>query len=152
ALVHGSERETRYDRGRKLFRGGFVSQRAKLVRPFAKLVFLLLAGGALAALPVSNAQAYPWMIRHEYTGCMPCHADPSGGGILTAYGRAQGEILLSMRYGKSAEEDPGPGGEFLWGLVKLPPEFLLEPTFRSAYLNSRLLPSNGAPVDSRYIQ
>jgi hypothetical protein len=91
------------------------------------------------------------MIRHDYTGCTPCHADPSGGGILTAYGRAQGELLLSMTYGKSTE-DPGPGGEFLWGLVKLPPEFLLEPTFRSAYLNSRLLPSNGAPVDSRYIQ
>ena len=46
-----------------------------------------------------QADAYPWMMRHNYFGCGNCHADPSGGGLLTAYGRAQGDLLLRMRYG-----------------------------------------------------
>lgn len=47
-----------------------------------------------------DAQAYPWMIRHGYGGCATCHADPSGGELLTKYGRAQGELLLRMHYGQ----------------------------------------------------
>jgi hypothetical protein len=46
------------------------------------------------------AQAYTWMIRHGYGGCTTCHSDPSGGELLTPYGRAQGDLLLRMRYGK----------------------------------------------------
>ena len=46
------------------------------------------------------AHAYAWMIRHGYGGCNVCHADPSGGELLTAYGRAQGDLLLRMHYGK----------------------------------------------------
>ena len=42
------------------------------------------------------------MIRHDYTGCATCHADPSGGGLLTLYGRAQSDLLLRMRYGEAA--------------------------------------------------
>lgn len=47
-----------------------------------------------------QASAYPWMIRHDYSGCTTCHADPSGGELLTEYGRAQGDLLLRMRYGQ----------------------------------------------------
>jgi len=47
----------------------------------------------------ADAEAYPWMIRHNYFGCTTCHSDPSGGELLTAYGRAQGDLLLRMRYG-----------------------------------------------------
>ena len=64
------------------------------------LTYLLLLAGALL-LPRS-AQAYPWMIRHDYTGCATCHVDPSGGGVLTAYGSAQGDMLLRTRYGARA--------------------------------------------------
>ena len=33
-----------------------------------------------------RASAYAWMVRHDYTGCNQCHADPSGGGFrLGAY-------------------------------------------------------------------
>jgi hypothetical protein len=48
------------------------------------------------------ASAYAWMIRHGYGGCVTCHADPSGGELLTAYGRAQGDLILRMRYGSDA--------------------------------------------------
>jgi hypothetical protein len=56
----------------------------------------------LCLLTPRRAEAYPWMIRHEYTGCGQCHADPSGGGLLTLYGRAQSELLLRTRYGHKA--------------------------------------------------
>ncbi len=39
------------------------------------------------------------MIRHAYGGCLTCHTDPSGGELLTPYGRVQGDLLLRMRYG-----------------------------------------------------
>src|SRR3990172_7243213 len=48
--------------------------------------------------------AYPWMIQHQYTGCALCHVDPSGGYLLTAYGRAQRQALLSS-LGKGKEGD-----------------------------------------------
>ncbi len=54
----------------------------------------------------SRAHAYSWMIKHGYAGCPVCHADPSGGELLTAYGRAQSDLLLRMRYGA-----PGGGSE-----------------------------------------
>jgi hypothetical protein len=51
------------------------------------------------------AHAYAWMIRHGYSGCPVCHADPSGGETLTAYGRAQSDLLLRTRWdGKNPEE------------------------------------------------
>jgi len=55
-----------------------------------------------------EAAAYPWMIRHTYQGCVPCHADPSGAGLLTEYGRAMGENVLRTRYG-SPPPDELPG-------------------------------------------
>lgn len=62
---------------------------------------LLCAAFAFATVCFAgDAQAYPWMIRHSYGGCLTCHADPSGGELLTQYGRAQGDLLLRMRYGK----------------------------------------------------
>lgn len=86
----------------------------------------------------SSAQAYPWMIRHGYTGCMPCHTDPSGGaGALTEYGRAQSDLLLRMPYGRSAEtEEADRTAGFLWGLAPLPKELRLGGDFREgAYIN-----------------
>ena len=62
-----------------------------LAASFAAALFVLLLS--------RTAAAYPWMIRHEYTQCANCHADPAGGGLLNTYGRAQGEILMRMRYG-----------------------------------------------------
>ena len=76
---------------------------------------------ALLYLLPSRARAYGWMIQHGYTACATCHADPSGGtGPLTAYGRAQGEILLQSNYGKPPSEEPGPATGFVWGVLKTP--------------------------------
>jgi hypothetical protein len=73
------------------------------------------------------------MIRHDYTGCVNCHADPSGGGLLTEYGRAQGELLLRTQYGAPVEE-PGKLADFLFGAFTLPEPLLLGGDVREAAL------------------
>jgi hypothetical protein len=55
---------------------------------------------------------------------VPCHQDPSGGGILTAYGRSVGSLVLNTRYGDQAD-DENTFGDFLFGAVKLPDELML---------------------------
>ena len=70
------------------------------------------------------------MIRHGYTGCVTCHADPSGAGLLTAYGRAQSDLLLRTRYtGGTPEEADKSAGPAL-GLVSLPGWLLVGGQFR----------------------
>jgi hypothetical protein len=94
---------------------------------------LLAAGVLLVLLTPSRADAYTWMIRHSYTGCGVCHADPSGGEVLTAYGRAQSDLLLRMRWdGKKAEEaEPSSAAGFL-GVIDLPPSVMLGGSARMA--------------------
>jgi hypothetical protein len=95
-----------------------------------------------------SAKAYPWMIRHGYTGCATCHTDPSGGaGALTLYGRAQGDLLLRARYGATSEEADRSAG-VLWGQVPMPEELRLGGDFREAFLSDQ--PEN-APLDQRLI-
>jgi hypothetical protein len=106
-----------------------------------------LAVGLALALVTSGAQAYPWMIRHGYTGCGPCHTDPSGGaGALTEYGRAQSDLLLRTRYGSSAEEADRTSA--LLGFVTLPEQARLGGDFREAYLSNQ---SAGAPAQHQWI-
>jgi hypothetical protein len=73
-----------------------------------------------AFLAPTLALAYPGMIRHGYVNCTSCHVSPSGGGVLTSYGRGMaGEVLSTWT--KEGE------GEFLWGAFanKLPELLLL---------------------------
>ena len=69
--------------------------------------FQRFLGWSLVALFVSlipsRAHAYTWMIKHGYASCPVCHADPSGGELLTSYGRVQSDELLRMKYGSSSE-------------------------------------------------
>ena len=51
-----------------------------------------------------RAEAYPWMIRHGYTNCSGCHADPSGGELLTVYGHAISYEALSTKWGGAPSE------------------------------------------------
>lgn len=88
-------------------------------------------------LASSEASAYTWMVRHGYTGCTPCHQDPTGGGILTAYGRSVGSLVLNTRYDDKKEEED-PLGEFLFGAVKLPPEVMLGGDGRMLWLAQKL--------------
>ncbi len=85
-----------------------------------QLIFL----AALLALFPSKAQAFPWMIHHGYTQCAQCHMDPSGGGVLTSYGRAQGDILLRTHYGKK-ERDVEKESQFMFGLLPMPKNDML---------------------------
>jgi hypothetical protein len=98
----------------------------------------------------ARAHAYPWMMRHGYTTCIPCHTDPSGGaGALTEYGRAQSDLLLRMRYGAAndtGEADRSAG--FLWGAIPLPSEVRAGGDFREAYFSNQV---EGAPVQQQFI-
>jgi hypothetical protein len=113
-------------------------------------LFWALAVGLFLVLGASSrAEAYPWMIRHEYTGCSPCHADPSGGSLLTPYGRAQSELLLETRWRSGGEDqEPSRTTGLLWG-VWTPPDWLLLGGFaRSAYMG--VDPSAG-PTVKRFV-
>jgi hypothetical protein len=96
-----------------------------------------VVGVALALGWPGEASAYVWMIQHGYAACGACHADPSGGSLLTRYGRAQGELLLKTRYQKvpeDQEQEPGRVGDFLFGAFKLPDRLLLGGDVRLMYL------------------
>lgn len=99
---------------------------------------------ALAALvvlaslaPAKTAHAYAWMVRHGEMQCANCHADPSGGELLTKYGRLEGYELLRMKYERSpAGQEAGPATSpktgFLWGLWDTPSWLLLGGSLRGA--------------------
>src|SRR5579864_9795566 len=90
-----------------------------------------LALGLTWMMMASTASAYPWMIRHGYTGCAPCHTDPSGGaGALTDYGRAQSDLLLRMRYGKTSETGEADRTASFLGGVTLPEQVRIGGDFR----------------------
>jgi hypothetical protein len=79
-----------------------------------------------------RADAYPWMIRHEYNNCIACHVDPSGGGLLTPYGRGQSQVLLSTKY---SNEEVNPGKFiFFAGFAELPNSVNLGAWFRTGYI------------------
>lgn len=82
-----------------------------------------------------SAFGYGFMMRHEYTTCAQCHYDPSGGSLVTPYGRAQGETLLRSRYG-TPPDDSSKVGDFLFGLFKLPEEVQLSGDVRGALLGN----------------
>ncbi|HEY3357329.1 MAG TPA: hypothetical protein VGQ83_29030 [Polyangia bacterium] len=105
----------------------------------ARLALLAVLAAAAAPAP---AAAYPWMISHEYTGCAACHADPSGGGLLTRYGRAQAELLLRTRYGTVPEgAEPGRVAGFVFGAFEPPESILLGGDVRLMVM--RVQPSAG---------
>lgn len=79
-----------------------------------------------------EARAYPFMVHHGYNNCAQCHVDPSGAGILTDYGRAQGEILLRSNYGHPPESEAvEKSSAFLFGAVELPKPLELQVDIRS---------------------
>ena len=106
-----------------------------------------LAAAAFLLLLAPHAQAYAWMIRHGYTTCMPCHTDPSGASVLTPYGRAQGELLLSSYYGAKPEE-ASPDAAKLLGAIELPENLRLGGDVREAFL--RVTPE-GAESSDRWL-
>jgi len=106
----------------------------------------------LSAVFAPRAFAYPFMISHGYTQCGSCHADPSGGGLLTQYGQAQGALLLATRWDddktEEGDERAAELGKFLFGAVDLPEPLLLGGELRGATLAQA---ADGQPVDARFI-
>ena len=101
---------------RWLFKSNFFSS----LQTSLSLLFitiLLLAASLAASLTTSNnAYAFPEMVRHRYVNCTACHISPTGGGILTPYGRELSNEVLST-WGREGE------GAFLWGVLQ-PPAWL----------------------------
>ncbi len=60
-----------------------------------------------------QAHAFPELARHGYVNCTACHVSPSGGGVLTPYGRGISADLLST-WSQEGEAD------FLYSAVKSP--------------------------------
>jgi hypothetical protein len=118
----------------------------------APLALFLLTLGALLSF-ARPASAYPWMIRHEYTTCGLCHTDPSGGGLLTAYGRAQSAVLLSTQFGEP-DENPGKFKDFLFGVIPDNEHLLMQGWVRGGYIANRT--GGGAfgkdAADERFLQ
>jgi len=110
-----------------------------------------LSGAALAAMALFStaAGAYPSMIRQGYTQCAACHTDPSGGTLLTKYGRAQSELLLSSRWGSGQEDEPSRAADFLFGLLRTPDFLNLGGWLRYGYLWNTV---GGKLVDDRLLQ
>lgn len=101
---------------------------------------------------VIPAQAYPWMIQHDYTGCATCHIDPSGGFLLTAYGRAQTQTLLSTFGHGPPGDEVDRRSEFGFGLVRLPPWLILGATVRDAYYwTKEVSPVNAAATSQNLL-
>jgi len=65
-----------------------------------------------------NAFAYPELSRHGYTNCNACHLSPSGGGLLTSYGRELSKEILST-WAREGEQ------YFAYGKISLNEKILL---------------------------
>lgn len=74
----------------------------------------ILSAFLLLTLAAPSAFAFPDNVRHGYASCSSCHVSPSGGGVLTEYGRKSSEDFLATW---SRE---GENGAF-WGAAELPP-------------------------------
>ncbi len=83
-----------------------------------------------------SANAYPWMIRHDYNICIVCHTDPSGGNLLTAYGRSLSQSVLSTELAAKHDEEAGAIKEFAFGAVTLPENILLGAFWRQGYIQN----------------
>ncbi len=82
-------------------RGAFTAPPKPLI-VFLRVALLLLPLLALTA--PREAQAYTWMIKHGYPACNACHTDPSGGELLTFYGRIISQEFVSTKWSGSDEE------------------------------------------------
>jgi hypothetical protein len=106
-----------------------------------RALFAILFASLLTLL-CRRAEAYPWMIRHEYANCTACHADPSGGGLLTEYGRAQGEVTMRTPLFRKTDDEPGKVADFAFGAFKVPDGLLLGGDVRALYIKPTVA---GAP-------
>jgi hypothetical protein len=88
-----------------------------IVRRKALWLALVIVGAA------ASASAEPMFLAKQYTRCTPCHYSPTGGGLLTPYGRLLSSRELSTFAGNGAapaagdEDDPHGQQAFLYGAL-----------------------------------
>ncbi|NBT57810.1 hypothetical protein EBT16_03400 [bacterium] len=70
-------------------------------------------GGLFILIFTGVSFAFPQMVRSGYANCTTCHQSPTGGGILTPYGRNLSADLMSTWRAENEEQ-------FLYGVPKLP--------------------------------
>ncbi len=85
---------------------GKSTARSALVTVAARAALLALP--LFALLSPKPAHAYSWMIKRGYPSCNACHADPSGGELLTGYGRMISSLTLSTNW--AGEESSATNG------------------------------------------
>ena len=88
------------------------------------------------------------MIRHDYQACTPCHVDPAGSGILTAYGRVIEDTVLRTRFADEAGQGEDSSPQFLWGLTALPEGLSLQGDIRYLHFDQKV---DWAPVQTQGI-
>lgn len=91
--------------------------------------FILLSLSSIIFGFSTVTSAFPELISHGYTSCVSCHVSPTGGGIVTPYGRALSDEAISIWSGSETET------QFLNGKVTLPPWLLLGGDIRAAQLH-----------------
>lgn len=81
----------------------------------------VLAVGLAWTWGAAEARAEPKFLSKQYTRCTTCHVSPTGGGLLSAYGRSLSHRELSTTGApvpSHGEMDSEPGEEsFLWGAL-----------------------------------
>lgn len=79
--------------------------------------FVLTWFGPLAGV----VGAEPAFLSKQYTRCTSCHISPTGGGLLSSYGRALSGRELSMTGNRQPTDPnnatPDPEAQFLWGAL-----------------------------------
>jgi hypothetical protein len=102
-----------------------------------RLVSVVAAFAAVALLQAGQATAYPhFQLSSGTPRCNQCHVAPAGGGLLTAWGRAESGDLLSL----------GGDGAFLHGAIALPDWLALGGDLRLAALANDTDSSEGAEL------
>jgi hypothetical protein len=102
---------------------------------------LLTTWTVLVLLHTADARAHPWMIGEGEPACASCHADPSGAGLLTGYGRATSATVLST-------VDATAHRKAVFGALPEPEWLLYSLAYRGALLASD---GEGAPASARAI-
>jgi|CXWL01.1.fsa_nt_gi hypothetical protein len=75
-----------------------------------------------AAIPfAAPASAEPAFLSKQYTRCTSCHISPTGGGLLSSYGRSLSSREISLSGNRQPVDPnntvPDPEAQFLWGAL-----------------------------------
>jgi hypothetical protein len=76
-----------------------------------------ISWAALLLLAAAAAPAEPIFLSRQYSRCTNCHYSPTGGGLLTPYGRSLSAEELSTTGAHRGATTPGREQEFLYGVL-----------------------------------